>query len=176
MGRTYRSSGTFRPSRPQNKHHTGVRLLAWGENPPTRTCKRGRGMNNLYVWLNRRADGLTRRYCNAYKPVSTKRSPNRSLTPAGRTSSFSHLQARVDERRCVFRVVVVRESGCWRRKIFRRLAKNPNPSTFAPVLRNKAHVPRWGRRSKSGTVCVNKPKKMVRKGIKSIINHLQTFF
>jgi len=55
---------------------------------------------NPHVWLNRRADGLTRRYCEAYKPLyRRKTSPSRSLTPAGRNSSDSHLQAREDESR-----------------------------------------------------------------------------
>jgi hypothetical protein len=53
---------------------------------------------NLHVWLNRRADGLTHRYCDAYKPpYRRKTSPSKSLTPAGRKSSVSHLQAREDE-------------------------------------------------------------------------------
>jgi len=68
-GRTC-NNNTFNPSLPRKKKHAGVRLLTWGENPPTRICKRGRGVNkrnDLHVWLNRCADGLTRRYCDAYK-------------------------------------------------------------------------------------------------------------
>ena len=70
-GRTYCSSSAFNPSRPRNEHPAGVRLLAWGEHPPIRTCKRGRGMNRqiLHVWLKRHADGLTRRHCDAYEPA-----------------------------------------------------------------------------------------------------------
>lgn len=101
-GRTYRNISTFNHSRPRNKHPAGVRLLTWGENPPTRTCKRGRGMNrrNLHVWLNRRADGLTRRYCDVYEPAYRQNAaPSGCLTPAGRTSSVSHLQVREDKRR-----------------------------------------------------------------------------
>jgi len=101
-GRTYCDSSTFNHSLPQNNHPAGVRLLAWGENPLVRTCKRGRGMNrrNLHVWLNRHADGLTRRYCDVYEPAYRQNAaPGRCLTPAGRTSSISHLQAREHKRR-----------------------------------------------------------------------------
>jgi len=97
MGRTYRGSSTLNPSRVQNKHDAGVKLHAWGENPPTCTCKRGRAVNrrnNLHIWLNRRADGLTRRYCGYEPGIPRKAAPCRSYTPAGRTSSVSHLQAR----------------------------------------------------------------------------------
>jgi len=40
-GRTC-SNGTFRPSRPRNKNPAGVRLHAWGENPPSCLRKRER--------------------------------------------------------------------------------------------------------------------------------------
>ena len=100
-GQTYCCSSTFNPSRPRNEHPVGVRLLAWGEHPPIRTCKRGRGMNRkiLHVWLNRRADGLTGRHCDTYEPTYRRKEASRSLTPAGQSSSVSHLRAREDERR-----------------------------------------------------------------------------
>ena len=82
------------PSCSRNKRN------AWGEHPPTRTGKRGRTINSryLHVWLNRCADGLTRRYCDAYgPPIDEMQHPSRSYTATGQTSSVSHLQAREDD-------------------------------------------------------------------------------
>ena len=81
-GQTYCCSSTFNPSRPRNEHPVGVRILARGEYPPIRTCKRGRGTNRkiLHVWLNRRADGLTGRHCDTSTtrmslPIDEKKYP-----------------------------------------------------------------------------------------------------
>ena len=133
-------------------------------------------------------------------------------------------QARVDEHRCVFEVVVVREGRRWWRNIFYRLTKGPAlamnefgareieivegvalstpsathlmglphqgsprpcsyPSTFAPVLRNKAHVSRWGGAlEKWNGLCKQAKKKAYiwgkndQKRYKINNNHLQRIF
>jgi len=63
-GRTCRSSGTFRPSRPRKKHPTGVdsshgaKILRLG-------LASEEGRNNLHACSTRRTDGLMSRYCDA---------------------------------------------------------------------------------------------------------------
>jgi hypothetical protein len=65
--------------------------------------------NNLHICTTRRADGLTRRYCDVDEPGYRRKAPSTSQTRAGRKSSVLHLQAREDEWRR--RVVSRRKEG-----------------------------------------------------------------